>query len=1260
MEHTIDNTKHNDAPSHPVRRPSPAPESAHSPAMLDLQRSAGNLAVRRLVASGVQPKLTVGQPDNPEEREANTVADHVMRSGTPVAAPCSCAGSDEPCDECHHKQLSIQRRAANGASAGAAPPIVDAVLRSPGQPLDPAARAFFEPRFGREFDRVRVHTGPQAESSARAIHARAYTAGDHIVFDAGQYTPGADDGRRLLAHELTHTIQQQDTVRRQTGPEPDNTPADAPPAADANAAPLILEPSISDLYPPLVDILPPEDLLGLDLAADHRYLVRNLAADTKDAVLPPLPEGAKTSIEFPLEYLLTAQARFVDQPIWETLFQVLKAGGEDALVAELLRNEIMRHFFDRNDIYLKDKVRIELADPEGKTADHARLHFILRDHPVNDAAGIISGPDLAAAFTPFDEDFYWVGVDVDTVTQAVELIKEVEDVAPTVYEMFAGVFLHPGDYAVNAVRGVARRLDNDVLAAQKFLKRTPLHLAETEGIVERFQALSAVFAPAVPAMEKFFQDNTMGKSLGMYNEEWGTATAGYATKNWEKGNYVRGAVGYVGTAGVAILDAFETVFSGGYHGVATEVSTAYNRGDLSWNDANELLEKAFNRAILVALITRGMGGAATKLGTSVAIKLGLTEGSELFGAVAGGVGGTALGAGGLATQAILTKAMQNPNMSAQGQAIWDQGMPGLKDWGIGLALGGFLGTTGGIQAVRVANARLIGTIVDTPMGRMKIIGINKQGLHILEPVGGPAPMLKARVSSVIDVPPDWNPAQLVDPDASALAPASEMLVLPELPYETPTGLAVAPPPLPTAPMVPGGQALVSSYLQLAKAGVRVSPSTLLSRFPQAAASPAVPPTTALPQLATAPQLPYPIVLNPALSGMPMDLTNALAADVPPDITIPDIPALEQQALQRTQVANLSQRLRTMNDLAQAADQELAGLQKQLAQHPSPSLAQRVRQVQARQRALAARTQSLVNEAGKIDDAARLELTRKPTEQLSDAELRQELEIADRSPGKSSSGDYVEEIPLSNDHEWKITRTGAWCRFSNPVCFVRRGRGPASLAPVGWRIYYVDANRFPDVVPHNLVLEFPGGERVWRMPNAEASIAIESRLGSGTGRMDFERAYFSRGEMGVTEYRRSALERAHSQGQGTGFESPYAIPYAPAEVNQVLQNTGIEMYLRFLENNKAAGVGYRLVTETAVYARTRRMQFIRYRIDGELNGKSRPLFSFRINVEDKIQAPRTWIDEFDMNSDPDTAALLHLNDLPDEIRERLALIWRGRR
>lgn len=107
-----------------------------------------------------------------------------------------------------HKEQFLQRKASNEAEPSRVPPIVDEALRSPGQPLDATTRAFMEPRFGHEFSRVRVHADEKAGESAQAVNALAYTVGQNIAFAFGQFEPKTAEGRRLLAHELAHTIQQ--------------------------------------------------------------------------------------------------------------------------------------------------------------------------------------------------------------------------------------------------------------------------------------------------------------------------------------------------------------------------------------------------------------------------------------------------------------------------------------------------------------------------------------------------------------------------------------------------------------------------------------------------------------------------------------------------------------------------------------------------------------------------------------------------------------------------------------------------------------------------------------------------------------------------------------------------------------------------------------------------------------------------------------------------------------------------------------------
>lgn len=145
----------------------------------------------------------------------------------PVAGPvlqrkCACGnqavGGGE-CAECQKKNQQLQRKTTEDFSkseqGSAIPPVVHEVLNSTGEPLNETTRAFMEPRFGHDFSGVRVHTDARAAESAEAVNAHAYTVGQDVVFAPGQYQPSTETGNALIAHELSHVLQQ-DGVSGQT------------------------------------------------------------------------------------------------------------------------------------------------------------------------------------------------------------------------------------------------------------------------------------------------------------------------------------------------------------------------------------------------------------------------------------------------------------------------------------------------------------------------------------------------------------------------------------------------------------------------------------------------------------------------------------------------------------------------------------------------------------------------------------------------------------------------------------------------------------------------------------------------------------------------------------------------------------------------------------------------------------------------------------------------------------------------------------
>jgi cell wall-associated NlpC family hydrolase len=247
-------------PGAPARTPQGCDASC-SAAMTGEQSGEPRNPLRRAPSQPVkiQAKPTVGAPEDRYEQEADRIAETVMRMPDPRQS--GKAGPDpqpqalatpRSCSRCRGRAplpLEAEDQAGNHLRAEAAssssPPVTPEVehrihgLQGTGQPLPATTRAFFELRFGHDFGRVRVHTDEHAAESARELKARAFTRGGDIVFASGQYAPQTLEGQRLLAHELTHTIQQGSAVLRAEAPavqrEQQTTPAPASTAAAAMA-----------------------------------------------------------------------------------------------------------------------------------------------------------------------------------------------------------------------------------------------------------------------------------------------------------------------------------------------------------------------------------------------------------------------------------------------------------------------------------------------------------------------------------------------------------------------------------------------------------------------------------------------------------------------------------------------------------------------------------------------------------------------------------------------------------------------------------------------------------------------------------------------------------------------------------------------------------------------------------------------------------------------------------------------------------------
>jgi len=232
------------------------------PGSLFVQRLHGTIGNRH-AGRWLQTKLKIGSPNDEYEQEADRVADQVMRMPAPAfkgnAAPPAIQRKCAKCEEEEHStEPAIQRkceecgheapiRQVQSKSSGPAGPQVNAnlqsrieQLRGGGEPLSAELRSYFEPRMGNDFSGVRVHTNPEAAGTASALNALAFTSGRNIFFGAGNYAPGSAEGKRLLAHELVHVVQQRDShavVMRSTGSASSGSGAPAgPPATGTSSA----------------------------------------------------------------------------------------------------------------------------------------------------------------------------------------------------------------------------------------------------------------------------------------------------------------------------------------------------------------------------------------------------------------------------------------------------------------------------------------------------------------------------------------------------------------------------------------------------------------------------------------------------------------------------------------------------------------------------------------------------------------------------------------------------------------------------------------------------------------------------------------------------------------------------------------------------------------------------------------------------------------------------------------------------------------
>jgi len=256
----------------------------------------------------------------------NTMIHTEMKTEPIISLPVQTGRLQRKCDECEEsrkERLTLQRRPANQAEPGDIPPIVRNVLNSHGQPLDTSTRAFMEPRFGHDFSKVRVHTDAHAAESARSVNAYAYTVGQDVVFGTGQYAPGTSEGRKVLAHELTHVVQQgSNTIRDRL----EIGPPDDAYERDANRAAASMLPAQSSGARPARNVL-------------QRWAYGTGAPPHRDYVV--VPDADKKRIQAAMDIASRIVNNPKDYPRCPKFFKDNCPGGKDDTLTQVFNNALM-------------------------------------------------------------------------------------------------------------------------------------------------------------------------------------------------------------------------------------------------------------------------------------------------------------------------------------------------------------------------------------------------------------------------------------------------------------------------------------------------------------------------------------------------------------------------------------------------------------------------------------------------------------------------------------------------------------------------------------------------------------------------------------------------------------------------------------------------------------------------------------------------------------------------------------------------------
>ena len=278
----------------------------------------------------IQPKLTVGPVDDQYEKEADSIADTVMRMSDKdmLQTKPSPISIQRKCSHCEEEEKLQMKANAPDNAGSTAPAIVYDAINSNGQPMDSQTRSFMESRFGYDFGTVRIHNDLTAHRSSKEIKAFAYTHGDHIVFGEGKYQPSSDSGKHLLAHELTHVVQQNNhTTSARIQRDPNKMEINLPDLVENYSTNQPLEGDPVPGYETARDAYAQNDKVAMQKALEARDLQNHTNVGNF------LGEYSSAMLDLWGRYATDAMAKAADESSWALFGRVLDFVIKESLVA---------------------------------------------------------------------------------------------------------------------------------------------------------------------------------------------------------------------------------------------------------------------------------------------------------------------------------------------------------------------------------------------------------------------------------------------------------------------------------------------------------------------------------------------------------------------------------------------------------------------------------------------------------------------------------------------------------------------------------------------------------------------------------------------------------------------------------------------------------------------------------------------------------------------------------------------------------------